>query len=313
MDVIYPWVDGAWPGFDELLRSYATSRHDLNPNRYRDNLSLLKYSLRSLARFLPWVERVWIVTCRPQVPPWLDPSAVRLVHHDEFMPAGDLPTFNSFAIAANLHRIPGLARRFLYLNDDLLFGAPVIPDDVVDRGGRALVYEKLGHTPAARRRDDPSLSPWNLALACSNALLDEKFGARSRRYVSHVPTAVELESWHEMLASWPEVFARTSASRFRAAGNVPPAYLYSHFLLDTGRAVRVPFATVYRQAAYHPVRNVPFIERIGLARIRRQQPKFFCLNDGFGARPNPRVVGTVTRFLDDWFPEPSRFEKDAGP
>ena len=70
------------------VRDGKATRHDLNPNRYRDNLSILKYSLRSLERFAPWIRRVFLVTCRPQKPAWLDDRAVSrlellgLVHSD---------------------------------------------------------------------------------------------------------------------------------------------------------------------------------------------------------------------------------------
>ena len=48
IDIVYTWVDDAWPGYQALLGRYASTRHDLNPNRYRDNLELLRYNLRSL-------------------------------------------------------------------------------------------------------------------------------------------------------------------------------------------------------------------------------------------------------------------------
>jgi hypothetical protein len=92
IDTVYTWVDGTWPGFDALLRQHAGDAHDLNPNRYRDNVDILKYNLRSLHRFAPWIGRVFLVTCRPQAPAWLDSAAVRLVHHDEFMPTSDVPS-----------------------------------------------------------------------------------------------------------------------------------------------------------------------------------------------------------------------------
>ena len=41
----------------------------------------------------------------------------------------DLPTFSSPAIEAHLHRIPGLSDKFLYFNDDVMFGSEVWPDD----------------------------------------------------------------------------------------------------------------------------------------------------------------------------------------
>lgn len=40
-----------------------------------------------------------------------------------------LPTFSSPAIESHIHRIPGLSKKVLYLNDDVMFGQPVWPDD----------------------------------------------------------------------------------------------------------------------------------------------------------------------------------------
>ena len=36
-----------------------------------------------------------------------------------------LPTFNSQAIEGQIHRIPGLSKSFLYLNDDIFFAKKV--------------------------------------------------------------------------------------------------------------------------------------------------------------------------------------------
>jgi len=309
IDVVYTWVDDTWPGYSDLLRQYAADRHDLNPNRTRDNLQVLKYSLRSVARFLPWARRIYLVTCRPQIPPWLNTGAVRVVHHDEFIARANLPTFNSFAIVANLHRLPGLARRFVYVEDDRVFGREVTPSDFFEPSGRTLVYQALRGTAGAERQHLQGASPWNLALAYSNALLDERFGRRRRPQVKFAPLAVDLESWREMVNSWPEAFARTSASRFRAAGNVAPEHLYPYFLAATGRGVAVPRATMLRHAWYQPINNVVPLQALGMARLRWFAPKFACLNDNFGARPHPASVRIVRRGLERWFPTPSIFER----
>lgn len=308
IDAVFTWVNGAWPGYDELLRRHAADRHDLNPNRYRDNLDLLKYNLRSLERYVPWIRHVFVVTCRPQKPAWLDTRAARLVHHDAFMPAADVPTFNSFAIVTNLHRIEGLSRRFVYIEDDQLFGAPIQPSDLFDDEGRPRVRLKRRLTRTAADRFDAALSPWNRALAFSNHLLDERYGAGARRAVSHTAVPIDAESWRAMIASWPDAFARTSASRFRATENVAPEHLYPHFLIAERRGVAVPPMDAHRQSAYHPLNNVVTFQRAGLLRLRLQRPKFFCMNDNFGERPNPRVVALVARTLERWFPAPSRFE-----
>jgi hypothetical protein len=311
VDVVYTWVDGGWPGYDDLLRRYATNRHDLNPNRYRNNLDVLRYSLRSFERYAPWARQVILVTCRPQVPVWLNTRAVRVVHHDEFIPAANLPTFNSFAIVAQLHNVPGISSRFVYMEDDRLFGAPTELADFFEPSGRVLVYEKPPLTMAPRHWHNERLSPWNRALAYSNRLLNERYGAKGRRSVKHAPLAVDTQSWRQMIERWPEAFRHTSASRFRATANVVPEHLYPHFLLAERLGVRVPLARAYRQAAYHPLNNIPLVQRTLLWRLRWQQPKFFCLNDNFGERPHPAVVALVRRFLDEWFPNPSRFEVPA--
>jgi hypothetical protein len=309
IDVVYTWVDDGWPGYSELLQRYASTRQDLNPNRYRDNLKLLKYSLRSLEQFAPWVRTVYLVTCRPQVPSWIDTHAVRVVHHDEFMPPEHLPTFNSFAIVSNLYRLPGLARRFVYVEDDRLFGRRLEPADFFAVDGRTRVYAAIRGTPGAGRQEASDATPWNLALACSNALLDARYGRKRRRSVKFAPLAVDRDRWIEMVGNWPEAFERTSASRFRAPGNVAPEHLYPHFLLEEGRGSLVPRRIVARHAWYHPLNNFAPLQRPGLARLRWFAPRFVCLNDNFGARPNPSIVASIEQSLQRWFPQPSGFER----
>ena len=108
----------------------VTSDDTGGKGRYRDNEEL-RYSLRSVWKFAPWVRNIFIVT-NGQVPHWLnlDHPRIKIITHDEiFGNSTHLPTFASPAIEANLHRIPGLSDRFIYLNDDVMFGNDVFPDD----------------------------------------------------------------------------------------------------------------------------------------------------------------------------------------
>jgi hypothetical protein len=82
-----------------------TQDHD-SQNRYRDN-SELRYSLRSIAKFAPWVRHIYIVT-NGQVPWWLNVNHPRLTvvpHHDIWVNKSHLPVFASPAIESHLHRI----------------------------------------------------------------------------------------------------------------------------------------------------------------------------------------------------------------
>ncbi|XP_059093508.1 N-acetylglucosamine-1-phosphotransferase subunits alpha/beta-like [Tigriopus californicus] len=107
------------------------------PNRFAD-FEQLRYSLRSLEKYAPWVRQVFLVT-NGQIPHWIDmdhPKLTVISHEEIFEDTDILPTFSSPAIEAHLHRIPGLSERFLYMNDDVMLGKEVWPEDFVtdDKG-----------------------------------------------------------------------------------------------------------------------------------------------------------------------------------
>ncbi|XP_041472270.1 N-acetylglucosamine-1-phosphotransferase subunits alpha/beta-like isoform X1 [Lytechinus variegatus] len=114
---------------------------DFAPNRFEDNEEL-RYSLRSLEKHAPWIRRVYVVT-NGQIPSWLnlDNPRLILVSHDEiFVNKSHLPTFSSPAIESHLHRIPGLSKKFIYLNDDTMFGKDIWPDDFYTHASGQKVY-----------------------------------------------------------------------------------------------------------------------------------------------------------------------------
>ena len=310
VDLVYTWVDDQWPGYLELLRSHAGIRHDLNPNRTRDNLELMRYSLRSVARYMPWVRNVHVLTCRPQVPLWLDEDhpRVRVTHHDEVMEPRVVPTFSSFAIITHLTRLPGLSPRFVYMEDDMLLAAPVAISDLADERGRLRVFPRFKRTAAAKLRGDARVSPWNASLAHANHLLDERFGRARRRAVNHVPLLIDGDLWNDMLADWPDAIEHTRTSRFRRTGNVAPEYLYPHYALARRRAVAASLRDTYRTSFYFPLENRLWQVRLQRMAAERLQPKFVTMNDNFDANPNPRVVSYVRRMLERWYPQPSPFE-----
>lgn len=148
VDIVYTWVNGSDPRWFKEMMQYRriaqdgdSTSHSSNDNssetadasalkRYRDN-DELRFSLRSLQKYAPWVRNIIFLT-NGQIPHWLDTShpRIRIVTHAEvFQNASHLPVFSSPAIEANLHRIPGVSKRFIYFNDDVMLGAPV---DVAD-------------------------------------------------------------------------------------------------------------------------------------------------------------------------------------
>ncbi|RWS17643.1 N-acetylglucosamine-1-phosphotransferase subunits alpha/beta-like isoform X3 [Dinothrombium tinctorium] len=113
----------------------------VSPKRFTDNEEL-RFSLRSLQKYAPWIRNVFIVT-NGQIPHWLNLAnpRVKIITHEEiFADKKHLPTFNSAAIEINLHRIPGLSQKFLYLNDDIFLAKPIFPDDFYTHSEGYKVY-----------------------------------------------------------------------------------------------------------------------------------------------------------------------------
>ena len=312
IDVVYTWVDDRQPGYREVLSRYAKTKPDDDPARTRDNLDILRYSMRSLHRHAPWVNRVFLLTCRPQVPTWLVASHPRLtvVHHDELMNSDLLPTFNSFAIISHLHRIPGLSQRFIYLEDDMLFLAPTGIEDFVGADGLTWVFRDRHRAPRLDEIANPEKeSGWNLALAHSNSLLDQRYGAKPRQQVNHVPLFIDKTRWEQTLNMFPEQLELTRRSRFRSAGNFAPEYLYPQCLLADGRGQLASDTQIRSTVGYVPLEDFWPVTFWHLWQVHRHRPKWVTLNDNFGARPSTITERLMRQRLQSWLPDPGPFER----
>lgn len=125
----------------ENAREHHCYKDEETASRFQDNQEL-RYSLRSVWLHAPWVRNIYIVT-NGQIPSWLNlqhPRIHMVPHEAIYKNKSHLPTFSSPSIEANLHRIPGLAEHFIYLNDDVMFGRDVAPSDFYTYGGGQRVY-----------------------------------------------------------------------------------------------------------------------------------------------------------------------------
>lgn len=310
MDVVFTWVDDRRPGYAELLAEYSRDPRDLNPNRTRDNLELLRYALRSLDTYLPELRRVFLFSMRPQVPHWLDTGRpdVIVVHHDEVMAPEHLPTFNSFAIVSHLHLLPGIGPDFLYFEDDMLLADASAPAAFAGQDGRPRVLLTGGTLRRSARLDPKRSSPWNLALAQTIEALEARHGRSVWPRTYHLPIRVQRDLFAETMTRYAPEIATTRAARFRSAACVAPEVLYP---LDTvARGLAQTTGRLRRtQHGYASLENFLPWTALQLAWMDFRLPKMLCLNDSFGARPNKRVEAYVRRWLVRRYPRPSRFER----
>lgn len=130
IDFVITWVDRTDENWQKEKQQYKPTIYmDDSHVRYRD-LGILKYLLRSIEKFAPWVRNIFLVT-NGQVPQWLvlDNPKLKLVKHSDFIPQEYLPTFNPQTIEWHLYKIEGLSENFVYFNDDVILTDYVQPND----------------------------------------------------------------------------------------------------------------------------------------------------------------------------------------
>lgn len=126
IDFVVTWVDGNDPVWQAEKAKYSPNKNADNRNvRFRD-WDNMQYWFRAVEKFAPWVNKVHFVTYG-HLPKWLNTNNPKLniAKHSDFIPKEYLPTFSSRTIEFNLHRIKGLAERFVYFNDDMFLLKPV--------------------------------------------------------------------------------------------------------------------------------------------------------------------------------------------
>ncbi len=69
----------------------------------------------------------------------IPPKITVHLHRDYFDRRIDLPTFSSFVIDTQIGRVPGLAERFVYIEDDQFFCRPIEQPALFDTEGRPIL------------------------------------------------------------------------------------------------------------------------------------------------------------------------------
>ena len=309
--MVYLWVDGSDPEWQARRSAFTGQKLDNTEanckGRYADN-DELKYNLRAVEKYAPWIRHVFIVT-DDQTPAWLDTSCpdVTVVNQNDIIPEVSRPCYNSSLIEHFLYRIPGLSEHFLYANDDMFLNKPVTPDIFFTSDGLPIV--RLIH---ARLRD------WYLAfrkhvlgvpykyyirtLYNSAGLVRKRYGVYYSGKPHHNIDAY-VRSDNRLVA---EEFSREISAvlnNHQRKDNDLQRVIYSYAALARKRG-RLQYVTQRTSFRFHIQKKSHY------AKLRRYDPLFFCMNDSEYAADSDRK--RVTEFLAGRFPDKSRFEKQPG-
>ena len=323
VDAVFTWVDGSDPLWRErkrLLRQELFGEPSLpcdadNAARFQDN-GELRYAMRSLALYAPWINTVHLVTA-DQKPQWLNTATVNLVSHRDIFPAAaPLPVFSNRPIEFCVHRVPGLAERFIYFNDDMLLGRPVTPEDfflpdgaprlwVVRRGKRAM-GKLLSRAGSAVSHAS--------AVARAHMVIRERYGFSPPYTMRHFPKSMTRSSAFALWDAFPEEIAATLNAPFRSPTDISITMLYPLYAIAEGLgrarvingAMQLLDVLSGRGMAHMGASIGDGNVRGKMWAIRLLRPRTFCLNDAPGSSEDDGR--NLMEFLDAMLPEPCKYE-----
>ena len=334
VDAVYTWVDGSdgkWLEKKKRALEESASCYQAEGisgvGRFRSN-DELKYSLRSVARFAPWIRRVFIVT-DDQVPDWLDTSnrKVEIVdHRDIFDNKDDLPSFSSQAIELRLHHIMGLSERFLSFNDDFFLGRPTSVSDFFHESGKGKLFTgrrltRIWSAGLLRESSMVSRSMHHYAVYNARRLIHQRCGRVVNYDMRHGVKVSSRATRRELEREFPHAIRNTLAHRFRDKTDVLVSSLEAYYQIATHRN-KPCFMKLFRgDRVLYSLRlfrrkrdfvHIPLprssVEKIesSFNAIRKYGPLMFCINDGSSV--SREKIDLATDFLEEYFPERSECE-----
>ena len=211
-----------------------------------DGTGELRYSLRSLGRYAPWIRKVYVVT-GGKAPRWLD---------------GQQPRLSAVKLADvwQLFRIPGISRQFLWLDGSVFLGRPLAAGDFLTAKGGYRFFVDAADMPAG---------------SAAETLLNARFGNRSpRKQVARTPRFLDRNFLEEVNRLWEKPIQQ---------GGVSLETLYFYFLVENrmqyGAHEKIEITPdIYRSASLSEGKQVRDMLSGG--------PKFFSLEGepSLGAR-----------------------------
>jgi hypothetical protein len=313
VDFVFTWVNGKDPAW-RARKQHAAGAPELKKDMTVDSLSEgrwdsfdeLRYALRSVAANAPWVRKIFLVTDQ-QRPEWLQetPRLQVIDHADIFAPYCKRPTFNSHVIESQLHRIPGLAEHYVYLNDDFIILKTIMKFDFFLRNGIATFHDsssKIDLSPTSGRDNAPT---------AAGKRMREMLGLGSRliavNKMRHCPYPMHKSLMQEIEKEFASDFDYLGKQQFRSQGDFAPvSQLYPYYAFMKGRSAPGRLENVYWDL-YKPLDlKSRFVMAFNLADV-------MCLNASDGDdRVLRRNQRKAKRMLERLFPLPSEFEKPVG-
>lgn len=310
IDAVVSWVDGSDPKHAAKRRAAmagaslpsATSIPGGKDGTRFAATGEVEYCILGIRRHCPWIRTIHVVTDE-QTPGFLTPErqrelGVRMVDHKHVFRGYEwaLPVFNSRAIETTLHRIDGLAERFVYFNDDVFVLRDTGPEEFFEKDGVVLRGEWRALKTFGRMRTLISSLANHVALRLFGVVRSVAVLAQIRaaqlagmkgRFLEapHVPFPIRRDTLADFFARHPAVFEKNIGFRFRDMEQFVTAPLAQHLEIAAGR-FRHSQAKDYVLICFNRD-SAEAIER-KISEVESSAPRFLCLQGLERATPSQR-------------------------
>ena len=302
MDIVISFVDckdKVW------MKSYLRTIHKYNgffPYHQFYNHNTIKYVLRGIDEFIPYVNNVFIVVSNiEQVPDYIDQSKVKIVLHKDFIPEKYLPLFNSTAIELFLHKIPGLGEEFVYFNDDMIPISHISYDDFFKDGIPCISFntEQRDKTPAYKHCVLSFYEAKNTVEILTDKEIDTK--DIELQIPQHSPTSL-LKSVCDEASN---IERHNSLLDFYITNIRMPRNINQYYWADI-LYFKKQYTASNIKSYYTSTLN---IKDVDIEEVKKEN-KFICINDyGSDEMPLSQIDDIIQLKLDTIFKNKSKYEK----
>ena len=328
IDAVYTWVDGNDSNWLNKKEAFIRDNPSLIKNkkvnskgRFFDNKEL-KYSLRSLDQYAPWINNVYLVTDN-QVPKWLNINhpKINIIDHKDIFDSNNLPCFNSNAIEIHLHKIKNLSNQFLSFNDDFFIGRKSTVDDFFINGEPKLFCGKKRNE--LNDFDETVLvNEYQYANYNARLMIYEKYNYFPSFNLRHGIKPLDKKTLEHLEEIFLNKFKDTQKNHFRTKNDIWIIGLYAFYMAANKLSnpyyikplrkdlmrYKIPFLRKGRDYTYVSL-NQSSLRKINskFSAIKKYTPLMFCINDGPNVSDYKRSI--VKSFLKEFYPNKSSFEK----
>ena len=295
----------------DVVYTWAGENH--SDNARTSNNNELKYSLRSVMKYAPWVNKIYILMNPPKTKPsWFNKEysnkIVIVDHNDSFINKRNLPSKNSNSIETTIVNIPGLSENFIYFNDDFYLGNNVSYLDFFNQDGSKIIVD------ADRIKNCKSMVIEN-KQSKMNIELPQYCGI-----ANHIPFAnkksiiKDFQKKYGDYTNWVQSIKRRrgTGGAFCSKQNLHHWCQQQHgpiakFAYDNGLAEIFNF---YQNDIIYIDHNYDK-QLQKLAYINHLKPKFYCINDVKidSATERRNYYKKVNDFMNKYYSEKPFFEK----